>query len=72
MLYVKDRFNVSGQAYHEMASLCKQLPRHYRLKQRISELNDEWEIIPTPIGTTGVQQSLQSRLTLCIRRLVSE
>ena len=40
MLYVKDKYNVSGTAYHEMAS------RHYRLKQRISELNSKWNIRP--------------------------
>ena len=33
MLYVKDRYNVSGSAYHEMASLCATMPRHYRLKE---------------------------------------
>ena len=31
MLYVKDRFNVSGGAYHEMAQLCRDMPRHYKL-----------------------------------------
>lgn len=30
MLYVKDRFNVSGGAYHEMAQLCKEMSRHYK------------------------------------------
>lgn len=39
MLYVKDKYNVSGSAYHEMASICGQMPRQYCLKQNISELN---------------------------------
>lgn len=26
MLYVKDKYNISGGAYHEMASLCRQMP----------------------------------------------
>ena len=39
MIYVKDRFNISGDAYHEMAQLCRAMPRHYKLKDRISELN---------------------------------
>ena len=47
MLYVKDRYHISASAYHEMASLCRQMPRHYRLKQRISELNAQWNINPT-------------------------
>ena len=33
MLYVKDKYNISGSAYHELASLCREMPRHYRLKQ---------------------------------------
>ena len=51
MLFVKDKYNISGSAYHEMASLCHQMPRHYCLKQRIPELNTKWNIRPTPEGT---------------------
>ena len=66
MLYVKDRYNISGSAYHELASLCRQMPRHYRLKERIAELNSKWSIQPTP-----VQQSFEERLRMCLGRLVS-
>lgn len=59
MLYVKDRYNISGNAYHERAQLCEKMPRHYRLKERIAELNKLWNICPTPNGTCGVQQSLK-------------
>ena len=34
MLYIKNRYSVSGSAYHEMASLCSQMPHHYHLKKR--------------------------------------
>lgn len=71
MLYVKDEYNISGSAYHELASLCREMPRHYRLKERIAELNSKWNIVPTPEGTIGVQQRLQERLTACLERLVS-
>ncbi len=70
-LYVKDRYNVSGGAYHEMAQLFKGMPRHYKLKDRIAELNRLWEIKPTPTGTVGVQQTLESRLGPAIQTLVS-
>ena len=60
MLYVKDRYNISGSAYHELASLCRQMPRHYRLKERIAELNSKWSIQPMPERTSGVQQSLKN------------
>ena len=59
MLYVKDRYNVSGSAYHEMASLCATMPQHYHLKEKIAELNKQWNISSTPEGTVGVQQSLK-------------
>lgn len=71
MLYVKDRHHLSGNAYHELASLCRAMPRHYRLKEKIRELNSKWNISPTPEGTVGVQQSLEERLLICIERLVS-
>jgi hypothetical protein len=70
MLYVEDKYNISGNAYHEMASLCKQMPRHYRLKQQIAELNSTWNFKPTPAGTVGVQQAFSERLTNCLQRLV--
>ena len=38
MLYVKDRYDISNKAYHEMARICRGMPRHYLLKQRITEL----------------------------------
>lgn len=71
MLYIKDRYNISGSAYHELASLCHQMPRHYRLKDRISELNSKWRIVPTPEGTVCVQQSFEERLRTCLERMVS-
>lgn len=37
MLYIKDRYLIFG-SYHEMAKLRKEMPRHYRLKNKISEL----------------------------------
>ena len=39
MFYIKDHFDVSGRAYHEMAQVCKEMPRHYKLKNRIVELD---------------------------------
>jgi hypothetical protein len=47
-LYVKDWYNVSHDAYHELAKLCKEMPRQYKIKRRISELNSCWNITPTP------------------------
>ena len=70
MLYIKDWHNVSDCAYHELAKVCTQMPRQYKLRERISALNRLWEITPTPNNTQGVQQSLKNRLEIRIRRLV--
>ena len=69
MLYIKDKFNVSGEAYHRMARLCKAMPRHYKLKQRIAELNRQWNFTSTPNGTCGLQQSLEEHLRVRIQHL---
>ena len=71
MLYIKDRYNISGGAYHEMTQICKEMPRHYyKLKERINELNKIWDIQPTPNGKCGVQQLFKERLQLCLHSLV--
>ena len=62
MLFISNHFDVSGQVYHEMAKVCKQIPRHYKLTNRIAELSKLWDICPTPNGTHGVQQSLKKGL----------
>ena len=48
MLYLKDWCNISHEAYYKLAKLCKGMPRHYKLKQNISELNSFWDIKPNP------------------------
>ncbi len=70
ILFIKDRYNVSGNAYHEMTKVCKSLPRSYKIKQRIAELNRRWNIRPTPDGT-GVQQPLEERLNARVSRLIN-
>ncbi len=70
ILFVKDWYNVSGDAYHELASICKELPWHYKIKQRIAELNRRWNIKPTPFGTVGLQQSLKERLRIRLAHLL--
>lgn len=70
MLFIKDRYNISGAAYNELSQVCKDMPRHYKLKDRIRELNKLWNIKPTPNGTCGVQQSFTERLQFCLHGLV--
>ncbi len=61
---------MSDSAYHEMAKVCREMPRHYKLKRRIKELNERWNIKPTPEGTVGVQQPLQECLRVRVRHLL--
>ena len=71
LLFVKNWYNISGEAsYHELASICKALPQHYGIKQRITELNRLWNIKPTPHGTIGLQQSLRDRLQVRLAHLL--
>ena len=69
MLFVKDRYDLSQDAYHEMAKICKEMPRHYLLKRRVAELNKLWNIKPTPNGTCGVQQTIEDRLRVQVSHL---
>lgn len=64
ILLIKDSYRVSDAAYHEMAQLCKSLPRHYKLKDRTKELNKHWNIQMLPLDIEGVQQSLEDRLRI--------
>ena len=38
------------------------IPLLTKLKKKVSELNQQWNIVPTPNGTNGIQQSLRERL----------
>ena len=64
MLFVKDKYNNSGGAYHEMTRICKTLPQHYKLKDRIKELNKLWCIKPTPNGITEFSNQLPNDWSL--------
>ena len=46
------------------------MPRHYKIKQRIAELNSMWNIRPTPNSTCGVQHSLKEHLLVRLKHLV--
>ena len=70
MLYVKDSYNVSHTAYHELTQVCAQMPRQYKIKDRIRELNKLWNITSLPNGIEGVQQPLEERLKIRVEQLV--
>ncbi len=61
---------VNHCAYHEMAKVCREMPRHYKIKGQIKELNEQWNIRPTPEAITGVQQPLEERIRVPVHNLL--
>ena len=68
-LYVKDKFNLSDSAYLEISQLSSSLPRLFKIKKLSNALNSEFDIVPSPCGFTGVQQSFKARLTCRLQQL---
>ena len=43
LLYIKERFNVSNEAYHKLTMLFKHLPRSWKIQDTIREIG--WDLI---------------------------
>ena len=43
-LYLKDKFNISNEAWHEIAIKANGLPNTYSIKKQINELNSKWNL----------------------------
>ena len=69
-LYVKEKYNISNEAYHELAMTNPKLPSSYRLLKAAKEINIESIIRSTPGKAIGVQQSLKERLTRRLHHLL--
>ena len=70
LLYTKERFNISNDAYHELSMTCKELPRLWKVQERIKSLNRKWKFSETPGNTIGVQQNIRERLTERVEHLL--
>ena len=62
-LYIKEKFNISNKAYHELSMVNKTMPRSCTVTKCARELDSHSQIKLTPGNTQGVQQSLKVRLT---------
>ena len=69
MLFVKEKFNVSNQTYHEM-SMISDLPSSYSLLKAAKQLDTQYIIQCTPGKIEGVQQSITERLRLRIHQML--
>ena len=56
-IYIKDKFNISNEAWHELAMKTKKIPNTYKMNKRMSELNTKWKLKTTPGEAEGVQTS---------------
>ena len=60
-LYVKDKFSVSNEAYHEL-SVLSNLPTLSEVRRLANSLNSTFTITNCPNNTIGVQTSLRARI----------
>ena len=61
-LYVKEKFNVFHEAYHEMARVNPEMPRLSKLLKKAATFNTKSTINPVPGRLQGVQQSIRDCL----------
>lgn len=61
-LYIKEKYNISNKAYHELSMVNKDMPRSCTLMKFANELDAHSQIKLTPGQACGVQQSLTERL----------
>ena len=47
-LYLKDKFHISNEIWHEIAMKAKGVPNTNRICKQINELNKKWNLKPTP------------------------
>ena len=69
-LYIKERYNLSNVAYHELAMVNGELPRSCALTRTAKKIDTQSIIRPTPGKVNGIQQSLTERLRKRIQYLV--
>ena len=71
-LYVKERFNISNTAYHELSMIHLSLPSWSALNKISKQMDTKSTIRPTPGPIIGIQQSLKQRLTVRLENLVKK
>ena len=70
-LYVKDKYCISNEAFHEL-SMLSNLPNSSQVKKLAHTLNSHYDVCSSPNGVVGVQQSLRKRITVRVTRLIKE
>ena len=68
-VYLEDKFNISNEAWHELAMKCKDVPTKYKICKRLDNLNADWNLRSTPGEAEGLQISFRESLEEQIKRL---
>ena len=68
-LYIKDKFNISNEAWREISLMAKNVPNLSKMIKQINELNSLWNLTPTPGAADGVQVSFKESLRRQIERM---
>ncbi|KAJ8049453.1 Proline-rich transmembrane protein 1 [Holothuria leucospilota] len=71
-LYIKDKFNVSRRAYHELAQSCSNLPKQSVISKRVKELNRHFNVKELSGKFEGVFQSIEERLAIKLKQIISD
>ena len=71
-LHVKEKFNITDKAYHELSMVHPSLPRWLTLNKASKEMDYSSTISPTPGSIVGIQQSLKDRLTIRLEHMVKK
>ena len=69
MLYVKDKYSISNEAFHEL-SVISNLPNSSQVTKKAKLLNSHTEIRCAPNGIVGVQQSLRTHLKARLIKII--
>ena len=56
-LYLKDKFQISNEAWHELAMKSGETPNLYKILKHMRTMNSKWDLKPTPGKAEGVQIS---------------
>ena len=70
-LYLKDKFNISNEAWHEIAMASNEPPCLNRITKHMKKINQKWNLKSTPGQAEGVQVSFQETIVEHIHRLKS-
>lgn len=71
-LYVKDKYSISNEAFHELSAVVSDMPKSCQVKKLTQQINSMFKITQTPNGVLGVQQSIKARVTVRLTHLIEK